>query len=67
MEVSTLIDAVISLIVGVVGLLLYVQFYASANTDSLDDTTTMILNIVPTFLGIALLYGAVRLITDKKF
>jgi len=62
-----MIDAVISLIIGVVGLLLYVQFYAAANTDELDDTTTMILNIVPTFLGIALLYGAVRLITDKKF
>ena len=61
-----MIDAVISLIIGVVGLLLYVQFYAAANTDSLDDTTTMILNIVPTFLGIALLYGAVRLITNKK-
>jgi len=61
-----MIDAVISLIVGVVGLLLYVQFYAAANTDSLDATTIMILNIVPTFLGIALLYGAVRLVTNKK-
>ena len=61
-----MIDAVISLIVGVVGLLLYVQFYAAANTDSLDSTTIMILNIVPTFLGIALLYGAVRLVTNKK-
>ena len=61
-----MIDAVISLIVGVVGLLLYVQFYAGANTDALDSTTIMILDIVPTFLGIALLYGAVRLITHKK-
>ena len=61
-----MIDAVISLIVGVVGLLLYVQFYAAANTDSLDAITIMILNIVPTFLGIALLYGAVRLVTNKK-
>jgi hypothetical protein len=58
-----LIDAVISLIVGVVGLLLYVSFIGSANLDLVDDMTLMILNVVPTFLGIALLYGAVRLIT----
>ncbi len=61
-----MIDGVISLMVGLIGILLWVQFYTTANTDALDDTTILILTVIPTFLGIAMLYGAVRLITNRK-
>jgi len=61
-----MIDGVIGLVVGLVGILLWVNFYASANTDSLDETTVMVLDMVPVFLGIAMLYGAIRLITSGK-
>jgi hypothetical protein len=49
-----------------VGILLWVNFYAAANTDELDATTVMILDMVPVFLGVAMLYGAIRLITSGK-
>ena len=61
-----MIDGVIGLIVGLVGILMWVNFYASANTDALDSNTKMVLNMVPVFLGIAMLYGAIRLITSSK-
>ena len=61
-----MIDGVIGLIVGLVGILMWVNFYASANKSSLDSNTTMVLNMVPVFLGIAMLYGAIRLITQGK-
>jgi|GEM_PF-5133702 len=61
-----MIDGVIGLVVGLVGILLWVNFYATANTDSLDTTTTMVLDMVPVFLGVAMLYGAIRLITEGK-
>ena len=63
---SNMIDGVIGLVVGLVGILLWVNFYATANTDSLDATTTMVLDMVPVFLGVAMLYGAIRLITTGK-
>lgn len=61
-----MIDGVIGLVVGLVGILLWVNFYAAANTESLDATTIMILDMVPVFLGVAMLYGAIRLITSGK-
>ena len=61
-----MIDGVIGLVVGLVGILLWVNFYATANTEALDGTTTMILDMVPVFLGVAMLYGAIRLITTGK-
>lgn len=61
-----MIDGVIGLVVGLVGILLWVNFYAAANADGLDDTTKMILGMVPVFLGVAMLYGAIRLITTGK-
>jgi uncharacterized membrane protein YesL len=61
-----MIDGVIGLVVGLVGILLWVNFYAAANTDELDATTVMILDMVPVFLGVAMLYGAIRLITSGK-
>lgn len=61
-----MIDGVIGLVVGLVGILLWVNFYATANTDALDATTIMILDMVPVFLGVAMLYGAIRLITTGK-
>jgi len=61
-----MIDGVIGLVVGLVGILLWVNFYATANTDSLDTTTTMVLDMVPVFLGVAMLYGAIRLITEGQ-
>lgn len=61
-----MIDGVIGLIVGLVGILMWVNFYASANTNNLDSNTTMVLDMVPVFLGIAMLYGAIRLITTSK-
>ena len=63
---SNVIDGVIGLVVGLVGILLWVNFYATANTDALDATTTMVLDMVPVFLGVAMLYGAIRLITTGK-
>ena len=61
-----MIDGVIGLIVGLVGILMWVNFYGSANTDGLDTNTEMVLDMVPVFLGIAMLYGAIRLITSSK-
>lgn len=61
-----MIDGVIGLVVGLVGILLWVNFYATANTDALDATTIMILDMVPVFLGVAMLYGAIRLITEGQ-
>jgi hypothetical protein len=61
-----MIDGVIGLIVGLVGILMWVNFYGSANTDGLDANTEMVLDMVPVFLGIAMLYGAIRLITSSK-
>jgi hypothetical protein len=66
LEFQSMIDGVIGLVVGLVGILLWVNFYASANTDSLDATTIMVLDMVPVFLGIAMLYGAIRLIVTGK-
>jgi hypothetical protein len=66
LEFQSMIDGVIGLVVGLVGILLWVNFYASANTDSLDNTTIMVLDMVPVFLGIAMLYGAIRLILAGK-
>jgi len=59
----SMIDGVVSLVVGLVGLLLWFQFKASANLDIIDDMTLMIVNVVGVFLGLALLYGAIRLIS----
>lgn len=61
-----MIDGVIGLIVGLVGILMWVNFYASANVANLDSNTKMVLDMVPVFLGIAMLYGAIRLITSSK-
>ena len=61
-----MIDGVIGLIVGLVGMLVWVNFYSSSNTDALDSNTKMVLNMVPVFLGIAMLYGAIKLITSSK-
>lgn len=61
-----MIDGVISLIIGLVGIMLWVNFYGASNTAALDSNTRMILTMVPTFLGIAMLYGAIRLITTGR-
>ena len=50
-----LIVAVVSLVVGIVMLLFYVNFVAAANTSALDANTLMIINAIPTFLGLSLL------------
>lgn len=63
---SNVIDGVIGLVVGLVGILLWINFYAAANTEALDTTTKMVLDMVPVFLGVAMLYGAIRLITSGK-
>lgn len=54
-----LIISIVSLVIGIVMLLFYVNFVAGANTSSLDSNTLMIINAIPTFLGLSLLGVAV--------
>lgn len=54
-----LIIAVVSLVVGIVMLMFYVNFVASANTAALDANSLMIINAIPTFLALSLLGVAV--------
>lgn len=54
-----LIVAVISLIIGIIMLLFYVNYVDSSNTASLDANTLNIINSIPVFLGLSLLGVAV--------
>jgi hypothetical protein len=46
--------------VGVVGIIMFSAFLNSSNTDALDDTTLLILGVIPTFLGLGMLFDALR-------
>ncbi len=61
-----IIESVVGLMVGLVGVLFYVSFYNSANTSGLNDTTVLILGAIPTFLGIAMLVDSIRSILGGK-
>jgi hypothetical protein len=54
-----LIVAVISLVIGIIMLLFYVNYVDSSNTAPLDANTLNIINSIPVFLGLSLLGVAV--------
>lgn len=61
-----IMDGVISVIAGVIGLTIIVGFIASMNRDNMDTSTITIVTVIPVFFGLMILYGVFRMLRGGK-